>query len=206
LTQAPSEHHHHHVPPRTVLTALAITLAAAGLELAGSWYGDSLFLFADAVHLVAHLGIFAVLLIPAARWHERGEELVTLAVLGIVALVALGIIVSSTRNLFAPSGELPDPASMLLAIVGLAANLTSAYLFAEPSKRHWSFRAALAHQLSDGALTIVGLFGALVIQLFGWRWVDPSISLVIGLWLWLWAGRLVVRRMRLGREAWTIDH
>src|SRR5215469_7481701 len=83
--------------------------------------GGSFLLFADAVHLIAHLGIFAVLLIPAARWHDRGEELVTLAVLALVALIALGIVVNSARELFVPAGELPNPASMLLAVLGLAA-------------------------------------------------------------------------------------
>jgi len=196
---------HDHVPPRTVLTALVITLGAASLECAGSWYGGSLFLFADAVHLVAHIGIFAVLLIPAARWHDRGEELATLAVLALVALIAFGIIVGSGSRLFSHGAELPNPAWMVLAVLGLAANLTTAFLFAAPSKKRWSFRAALAHELSDGALTIVGLGGALAIQLFGWRWVDPTLSLVIGLWLWFWAGRLLVRWIRLGRDAWTLD-
>ncbi|HME72721.1 MAG TPA: cation transporter [Myxococcota bacterium] len=82
---------------------------------------------------------------------------------------------------------------MLLAVLGLAANLTTAFLFAAPSKTHWSFRAALAHELSDGALTVFGFVGALVIHLFGWRWVDPILSLLIGLWLWFWAGRLLAR-------------
>jgi cobalt-zinc-cadmium efflux system protein len=198
-------HAHDHVPPRTVLTALVITLAAASLECAGSWYGGSLFLFADAVHLVAHIGIFAVLLIPAARWHDRGEELATLAVLALVTLIALGIIVGSGSRLLSHDAELRNPAWMVLAILGLAANLMTAFLFAAPSKKRWSFRAALAHELSDGALTIVGLGGALAIQLLGWRWVDPTLSLVIGLWLWFWAGRLLVRRMRLGPAAWTLD-
>lgn len=203
-----SETHHHlhrHVPPRTVLSALVITLAAAGVEFVGSWYGGSLFLFADATHLVAHLGIFAVLLIPAARWHERGEEIATLAVLALVVLIALGIMVSSGRELVAPRGELPNPTSMLLAALGLAANLATAYLFAAPSKTRWSFRAALAHELSDGALTVFGLLGALAIHFFGWHWVDPTLSLLVGLWLWGWAARLLLRWMRLGREAWMLE-
>jgi len=196
---------HRHVPRRVVLKALVITLAAASIEFMGSWVGGSLFLFADAVHLVAHIGIFAVLLIPAARWHERGEELVTLAVLGLVVLIALGIIMNSGRELLVPPGVPPNPASMLLAALGLAANLTTAFLFAAPSRTHWSFRAALAHELSDGAVTVFGLAGALVIYISDWHWVDPALSLAVGLWLWVWAARLLLRWMRLGHEAWMLD-
>jgi Co/Zn/Cd efflux system component len=67
-------HTHSHVPPRIVIIAFAITLAAASAEFAGSWYGGSFFLFSDAVHLIAHLGIFAVLLIPAVRARARGGD------------------------------------------------------------------------------------------------------------------------------------
>jgi Co/Zn/Cd efflux system component len=130
VSQTRARHTHTHVPPRIVATAFAITLAAASAEFMGSWYGGSFFLFSDAVHLIAHLGIFAVLLLPAARWHERGEELVSVVVLSVVALVALGIVVSSGRRLLTSDGTLPDPASMGLAVLGLGANLATAFLFA----------------------------------------------------------------------------
>ncbi len=198
-------HRHAHIPPSTVLTAVAVTLLAAGVELAGSWRAGSLFLAADAVHLVAHLGIFGVLLIPMARWHEHGEDIATIGVLTLVLLVALGITYTSTRDLISPSNDPPEPAFMLLALVGLGANMTTAYLFKNPAETRWSFRAALAHELSDGALTVVGLAGALVISLFAWHWVDPSLSLVIGVWLGVWSMRLLQRRIRLGRGVWTLE-
>jgi cobalt-zinc-cadmium efflux system protein len=208
-------HAHSHIPPRTVLTALVITLVAAGVELAGAWRGGSLFLGADAVHLVAHLGIFGVLLIPISyrhahgdfgpAAHERIEDLATIAVLTVVLLIAIGITVASIRDLMSMPDEPPDPAFMLLALLGLAANMATAYLFKDPAATHWSFRAALAHELSDGALTIVGLVGALVIKLFAWHWVDPSLSLVIGAWLGVWSVRLLQRRLRFGPRVWTIE-
>jgi len=196
---------HAPIPPRTVLTALAVTLFAAGAELAGSWRGGSLFLAADAVHLVAHLGIFGVLLIPTVRWHEKGEDLATIAVLTVVLLVAVGITVSSLRALATTADPLPDPSFMLLSVLGLAANMITAYLFKTPAETHWSFRAALAHELSDGALTLAGLLGALAIALFSWHWVDPGLSLAIGIWLGGWATRLLARRLRFGPTVWALE-
>jgi cobalt-zinc-cadmium efflux system protein len=196
---------HAHVPARTVLTAVAVTVLAGGVELAGAWRGGSLFLAADAIHLVAHLGIFGVLLIPLARWHERGEDVAALAVLTVILLIAIGISVTSIRDVLAPD-EPPEPGFMLLALLGLSANMTTAYLFRNPAETRWSFRAALAHELSDGALTIAGLAGALMIKLFAWHWVDPGLSLVIGLWLGAWSLRLLVRRVRLGPEAWRLEN
>ena len=186
-----------------MLAAGCITLLAAAVELVGSMRSGSLFLGADALHLVAHLGIFAVLLIPAARWHERGEDVAAIAVLAVVMLIAARIGLEAAGDLAAGTHAPPPPAFMLLTLLGLGANLTTAYLFAAPARTRWSFRAALAHELSDGALTVVALLGALAIALFGWRWVDPLASLAIGVWLGIWAGRLLLRRMRIGPRAWA---
>jgi cobalt-zinc-cadmium efflux system protein len=200
-----------------VLAAFAITLLAAGIELAGSLRGGSLFLAADAIHLLAHLGIFGVLLIPTSRRnsvpehaqiaHERVEDAVTISVLVLVLLIALGIAGLSLHGIAADAHEPPQPAWMLLACIGLAANIATACLLSKPARTFWSFRAALAHELSDGALTIVGLVGALFIKLLGWRWVDPALSLLIALWLGAWSIRLLAIRASRGRCAWeTSNH
>jgi cobalt-zinc-cadmium efflux system protein len=196
---------HVHVSPARVLLALTVTVFAAAVEWLGSARGNTLFLAADASHLLAHVGIFGVLLIPAARWHDRGEDLATIAVLGAVGLIALAIAGASLHRLAYPPNEPVEPSFMLLSLLGLAANLTTAYVFTDPARVRWSFRAALAHELADGGLTVAGLLGALVIRLFGWTWIDPALSLAISLWLGAWSARLLVRRARLGAGVWTRD-
>lgn len=194
---------HSHVPARRVLAAAGITLLAGAIELAGAWKGRSLFLVADAIHLLAHLAIFGILLIPPGHWHRRGEDITTLMVLGIILAIALGVEYASIRELVSPGSEAPEAAYMLLALVGLGANLATAYLIRKTAQERWSFRAALAHELSDGALTIVGLVGVPAIKFFGWSWVDPGLSLMIGVWLMGWSIRLLVQRVRGGPGVWT---
>jgi cobalt-zinc-cadmium efflux system protein len=196
---------HHHVPARIVLLAMAATIAAASVEIVASWRGGSMFLAADAIHLLAHMAIFLVLLIPPTGWHDRGEDLASIGVVALVLTIASGIGLLSLRDLLRAGREPPHPALFLLSLAGLSANLFTALLFRRPSQEHWSFRAALAHELSDGALTIVGLGGALVIKLFALPWVDPALSLVIAAWLLFWAGRLAIRRVRSGAAAWRME-
>ena len=78
-------HTHHpelsHVPAGRVAFAAAITILAGGIELWTSARSGSLFLLADAIHLLAHLGIFLVLLIPPGRLHGAGEDVATVGVL-----------------------------------------------------------------------------------------------------------------------------
>jgi cobalt-zinc-cadmium efflux system protein len=198
-------HAHVHVPAQTVLTAAALTSAAAGAEVLGSLRSGSLFLTADAVHLMAHLGIFAVLLIPTTRSHQGREDVAATAVLVLVLLIALGIIVEAVQKLLSAATDAPSPFFMLLALLGLGANLTTAYLFRDPAATRWSFRAALAHELADASVTIIALGGAVAIALFAWRWVDPALTLLVGLWLVAWAGRLLGRRVRIGSSVWVLE-
>jgi cobalt-zinc-cadmium efflux system protein len=202
-------HPHHpelsHVPAVRVGLAAAITILAGSVELWTSSRSGSLFLLADAIHLLAHLGIFLVLLIPPGRLHGAGEDVATVGVLLIVIAIATWVGALSVDHLLHPTGEPPQPAAMLVALVGLAANVCTALLFRKPAAAHFSFRAALAHELSDGGMTLAGLLGALCIALFGWHWVDPGLSLLIGGWLGFWAGRLLWRRATLGPNVF-FDH
>jgi cobalt-zinc-cadmium efflux system protein len=198
----PHDHHHNlsHVPASRVALAAAITVFAGVVELLSSHASGSLFLLADAVHLLAHLGIFLVLLIPPGRLHGTSEDLGAVSVLVIVVAIAGWVVWISVGHLLHPPAEPPHAAAMLVSLVGLAANTCSALLFRKPAATHFSFRAALAHELSDGGMTLAGLSGAACIALFGWNWVDPTLSLVIGAWLGAWAIRLLVRRALRGPE------
>jgi cobalt-zinc-cadmium efflux system protein len=192
---------HRHVAPARVLAAAGLTVAAAAIELAAARAAGSLFLTADAVHLAAHLGIFLVLLLPTRGRHAAREDAVSCAVLVLVVAIAAWIAVGSLGGLLARRPP-PRPALMLASLLGLVANLASAWLFRDPARERWSFRAALAHELADGALTVAGLAGAGAIALWGLAWVDPALSLSISLWLGTWAARLLARRWRLGPRAW----
>ena len=193
---------HVHVAAGRVLIAAATTVLAAAIELAASRRAGSRFLTADAVHLLAHLAIFTILLLPQYGRHAFREDTLACAVLvivlGIAAVIGLDSVTAIREHQLAP-----PPAVLLLSLCGLTANLVSARLFLDPARQRLSFRAALAHELSDGALTVAGLLGAAAIAVFRWRWVDPGLSLAIAIWLDLWAGRLLVRRFRLGPAAWS---
>jgi cobalt-zinc-cadmium efflux system protein len=195
--------HHLHVKAGRVLIAVGVTSLAAVVEIWASWTAGSRFLVADAVHLVAHLGIFVVLLLPQRGSHAAREDVVTCSVLLLVVAIAVGIAVDSSTHLLSNAGP-PDAAALLFSLCGLAANLVSAWLFRDPAQERWSFRAALAHELSDASLTLAGLVGAGTIALFHFRWVDPGLSLAIAFWLGTWALRLLLRRARIGRAAWDL--
>src|SRR5260370_977082 len=81
-----------------------------------------------------------------------------------------------------------------------AADGAGAWLPGGHGQRWWSSRAAMAPDLSDRALPLAGLAGAGAIAVSGWTWVDPPLSLTIGLWPGWGASRLLARRARRGRR------
>jgi cobalt-zinc-cadmium efflux system protein len=169
-----------------------ITLFAGGWELFAAWYGRSLFLLADAVHLLAHMGIYGALLIPRRAWNHRGERVGTSVVLLVVVGVACGIVWESASGLV-KGHERAEPAAYLTSLLGLGANLVTAWMFRDPARRQLSFLAAFVHELSDGGVTVLALVGAGIMALTGWRWIDSALGLGLGVWLvgwslkWLWA-------------------
>ena len=181
-------------PVRVVLAAAIITLLAGALETWAARLGHSLFLAADSVHLLAHMGVYGALLVPKRVWTGRGEEVRTALVLGVVFVIACAITVASVDGLINLNGHARvEPRIMLMSLVGLGANAVTAWMFRVPSQHQLSFRAAFVHELSDGAMTGVGLLGAGVIAVTGWRWVDPILSLAIGGWLLSWTAKWLCR-------------
>lgn len=195
---------HVHVTAGRVIAAAGVTTLSAVLEIGVARASGSLFLLADSVHLLAHLGVFAILLLPLRGSHELREDVATTTVLVLVIAIAGGIGFQSVGHLLEHHGP-PRPEAMLVSLLGLGANLITAWLFRDPARQRWSFRAALAHELSDAALTVAGLLGALAIALYRFTWIDPGLSLIVALWLGAWATRLIVRRVLLGRAAWEIE-
>ena len=200
-------HHHedHHASASAVLRAAMLTTIAAALEAWGAWRSGSLFLGADAVHLLAHLGIFGILVLPTTQARKVREDSVVVGLLAIVALVGLGIVTEATGRLSANADTAPPAASLLLSGLGLGANLATAYLFRPLARARWSFRAALAHEIADGSVTVAAFVGAVGIALYGWRWVDPLLTLGVGVSLLLWSSRLLVRRAQVGPSIWTLQ-
>ena len=96
---------HLHVGPGRVATAAAVTVLAAVVEIAVALRAGSYFLVADAVHLLAHLAIFVVLLLPQHGRHAVREDVMSCAVLTIVLAIACAIGGESVHALVRPARE-----------------------------------------------------------------------------------------------------
>ena len=212
------QHHHdfgtaaeRHAERRT-RWVVALTFATMLVELAAGWLTGSMALTADAWHMASHVGALG-LAAAAYRVARRraGDERFTFgtgkvpALAGYSSALLLGVVAAwmaweSLHRLFTPV-TIRYAEAMAVAVLGLAVNLSSAWLLghhhAGGDDRHGAarghhvdhnLRAAYLHVLADALtsmLAVAALAGGLV---FGWRMLDPLMGLagaaLVGRWAW----------------------
>ena len=180
------------------ITLTAITLVA---EIIGGLWSNSLALLSDAGHVF--LDLFALLLSlgaiklaaqPASERHSYGlhrAEVLASLVNGLTIFVmALGILYEGSKRLISPE-EVKTIPMLVIAVLGLIANLLAARGLHGHSHDDLNVRSAFLHVLGDAAASVGVIAGAILMRYTGWYQVDPLISIAIGLLILVGAGRLL---------------
>jgi cobalt-zinc-cadmium efflux system protein len=175
--------------------ALALTLAFVVIEAAAGLAANSLALLTDAAHNLTDVFALALAwyalrltLQPAnARQtygYHRAGILAALVNAATLALVALGIFYEAWRRFMDPQ----DVQAGILVIVGAAAvvvNLVTALLIRRGSQGDLNLRAAFVHLMGDVLTAVGAVVAGVIIYFTGLNWLDPLVSVLIGL-LILW--------------------
>ncbi len=185
-------HGHAHGPARhDTAFAVGIGLNTAFMiaEVIFGLAANSVALVADAAHNAGD--VLGLLLAWGAAWLARrpptprrtygwGRSSIMAALLNsAVLLVSVGAIaVEAGRRLLAPA-PVAEATVVWVALVGIAINGFSAWLFMRGRAADLNIRAAFLHLAGDAAVSAGVVAAGLVIGLTGWFWLDPLTSLVI---------------------------
>jgi cobalt-zinc-cadmium efflux system protein len=185
--------------------AFALLAALMVVEAVAALVTGSLALLSDAGHMFTDvLGIgMALAAITAARRAVgdpqrtfglyRLEVLAALANAVLLFGVALYVLVEAVRRFGAPPEVAAGP-MLLVATLGLLANLAAFWLLRAGARESINLRGAYLEVLGD-LLNSAGVIVAAVVIIFtGWRWADPIVALAVGLFI-------LPRTWRLGRTA-----
>ncbi|HXU72561.1 MAG TPA: cation diffusion facilitator family transporter [Polyangia bacterium] len=177
---------------RRLVGALAITALILIAEAIGGWLAHSLALLSDAGHMfsdvVAQALSLAALIIatrPADQRRTYGWHRVEiLAALGNgLALVALAAIIvwEGWRRLHAPV-VVDTTVMMPIAAIGLVANAAGVWLL--HGSHSLNVKGAYLHILGDTLSSVAVLIGGAIMYFaHGLYWLDPALSIVIGLFI-----------------------
>ena len=183
---------HRHPPAQTALKpALLITASLMIAEFVGALYTNSLALLADSAHMLTDVAALSLSL--AAAWFAtrratpqktfgfyRVEILAALLNGLILILIALYIFYAAYSRLLDPP-EVEAGWMLVVACVGLLANLLSAFLLFGEHRHSLNVRGALFHVVSDAIGSAGAIVASIVILLTGYYAADPAISVLVGL-------------------------
>lgn len=186
------------VEKKRLVLAIAVTGLVMVVEVVGGLLTNSLALLSDAGHMFTHFFALAISLgaiISAIRpaCHHRTFGFFRIEILAALfnSLFLFGvtgwILFESIARIFNPASVL-GLQMLIVAIVGLIANLISAILLHGTSKSDLNVKSAFMHMLADTLSSVVVIVGAVIIYFTGWNVIDPilgiGIALVILVWGW----------------------
>jgi cobalt-zinc-cadmium efflux system protein len=201
-----ADHTHNHAHgaagPRYLLP-LGLTVAYAGVELAGGLWSGSLALLGDAGHMFSDavaLGVAAAAATlarrPPGRSHsygwQRAEVLGALLNSLFMLAIVVMLVVESVTRLLAPR-DIAAGAVIVIAALGMLVNGACLLLLGR-AEHDLNARAALLHVAGDLASSFAALLAGLVIHFTGWSPIDAILSLAI-------AGLILVSTQRVLRDA-----
>jgi cobalt-zinc-cadmium efflux system protein len=201
-----------------LVTALAILATFMVVEAVTALATRSLALLSDAGHMLTDvvglsMSLAAIHLADRAdRAKANGRDqhddhrtfgLYRLEILAALAnsvlLIGVGayVLVEAIRRLADDNIDVVSGPMLVVAILGLGANLVAFALLRSGSQESLNVKGAYLEVVADtlGSIGVIG--AAIVLRLTGWEWVDPVIGVGIGL-------LIVPRAWRLGGQALRI--
>lgn len=228
MTAQPHEHSHyydhiylpetHDRNARRTHWVIGLTTLTMVAEIVAGWLTGSMALLADGFHMATHAGALAIagIAYAFARRHARNARFTfgtgkvgdlagfTSAIL--LGIAALGIAAESGMRLLSMH-RIDFASATLVAVIGLAVNLVSAFLLMEGGHHHdhhhgrddhhgshhhghadTNLRAAYLHVLADALTSVAAIAALLAGRYLGWVWLDPVIGIagavIIARWAW----------------------
>jgi len=215
---------------RRTWVVVAITAATMVAEIVAGWLTGSMALAADGWHMATHvvaLSIAGIAYILARRWSAderfafgtwKIEVLGSFSSALLLGVVALGMVIESTRRLVSPELIRYEPA-LVVAAIGLVVNLVCAWLLQEHDHHHdhnhdhdhdhhhdhhhdLNLRSAYLHVIADAFTSLLAIAALLAGLWAGWAWMDPLMGIAGAVVIAWWAKGLIAEsaRVLLDRE------
>jgi cobalt-zinc-cadmium efflux system protein len=186
-------HHHRNISGRNLLISSVLNFTITVVEIIGGLVSNSLALLSDALHnlgdtFAVFLAYIAYLISKKDRTDKKtfGYKRIEILAALFNAIVLIVITVFLFTEAFKRIRN-PEPVRgnimLAVAVTGLLANLFSVILLRRDSKHNINVRAAYLHLLGDTISSVAVIAGALFIALFGWYWLDPVITFIVGLYV-----------------------
>ena len=162
-------------------------------EAIGGIYSGSLSLLSDALHNFSD-GIAIIITYIAIRLSKRPRTLkhtfglkraeILAAIINASTLIIISFfLIREAIDRFSNPTPITGSLMLVVAVVGLIANVVGTMLLKRGSEGNINIRAAYIHLLSDAVSSLGVIFGAVFIMVFNITWIDPVLTILISLYI-----------------------
>ena len=193
----PHDHGHVHLDPESGDRRVSVAIWANALltvaQIVGGLMSGSLALIADALHNFSDMAALAIAF--AARKISRrpadarmtfgyGRIEIVAALVNYTTLIIVGLylIYEGGMRLIEPP-EVQGWTVVIIGGVALVVDALTAALTYSMQKNSVNIRALFLHNLSDALASVAVIVGGALIILYDMRWVDPTITIGIALYI-----------------------
>ena len=211
------DHHHHHGPTdmkkvnTAFLIGIALNLIFVIVEIVSGFISNSLALLTDAGHNVSDIGSLVLSLLafklatrkPTDRFTYGYKKSTILASLfnAVVLLVAVGVILWESVKRFSHPAEIQGGSIAIVAGIGILINSVTALLFLRDKDKDLNIKGAYLHLMADALVSVGVVIGGIVISFMGYYWIDPVLSIVIGIVILISTTGLLKDSLKLSLDA-----
>ena len=188
------DHGHSHTPPsNNAAFAIGVTLNLAFVvaEVVYGLAANSLALLSDAGHnmsdvlglLIAWGAIHIGKSLPTKRhtYGLRRSSILAALTNAIVLLIVVGGITWEAIGRFFHPEIVAGSTVMWVAAAGVVINTATALLFMAGREKDLNIRGAFTHMAGDAAVSVGVIVIGFAIKATSWHWLDPAMSILIGL-------------------------
>lgn len=163
------------------------------VQIAGGIFSNSLALISDALHNLSDgvsiiISYFAIQLKKKDNSYthtfglKRAEILAAVINASALIVIYAFLFYEAVKRFMNPQ-EIEPISMSIVAAVGLIANIIGTILLKRDSKDSINIRSAYMHLLSDSVSSVAVILGAIAIAVWKISWVDPVLTLLIGIYI-----------------------
>jgi cobalt-zinc-cadmium efflux system protein len=172
---------------------MILNLVITIVEIAGGILSGSLSLISDAIHnfsdtiaLIVSYAAFNLRNRDNSYRHtfglKRAEILATVINSSVLIVISFFLFYEAVMRLMNPAA-IETNIMIIVAVVGLTANLCSTLLLKKDSADSMNIRSSYIHLLGDALASGAVILGGIAIGLWNAAWIDPVLTILIGLFI-----------------------
>lgn len=184
-------HHHHHgdLSGKRLGFSVVLNLTITVVQIVGGILSNSLSLLSDAVHNLSD-GVALWIAYIANKVSKKVAnkemtfgykrvEILAAFVNALTLILICGYLVYEAIVKFTNPETIDGSLMLIVATIGLLANVISVLLLQKDKDRNINIRAAYIHLMGDTLSSVAVIIGGILIWLYDIYWADPVVTLLI---------------------------